>query len=352
MHYSNLIRTEIDPESPGARVDSETPYYQLSIPEVYNTWNFSCRFPDHVELRKYCQHIDKTLNLSNNFKFNSKVVSCEFNIAQSKWTIKTDTGHVAVCKYLILATGLLHKRHSPDWSGLKDYKGTLHHSSFWPEDVNVAGKKVAVIGAGATSVQIVQEVSKRADSLTVFMRRPSYCFPMRQRKVGAEEQECSKASYERLFQQGRLSRTGFPFSRPGCKVFDVTDKERKAHFEETWSRGGFQFTLCNYDDVVLDRNANRHVYDFWAKKVRARISNPIKQELMAPKEPPYWFGTKRSPLENDYYECLDRENVDIVNLKESPIKTFTETGIVTGDGTSRDFDIVILATGFDSFTGS
>lgn len=347
-----LAQNSTDPQSVGARVDSETPYYQLSIPEVYNTWNFSCRFPDHVELRKYCQHIDKTLNLSKDYKFNSKVISCDFDNDQGKWTIRTDSGHVAVCKYLVLATGLLHKKHSPDWPGMKDYKGTVHHSSFWPEDVSVKGKKVAVIGAGATSVQIVQEVAKEADNLTVFMRRPSYCFPMRQRKVGAEEQEYSKVFYERLFQQGRASRTGFPYSTPGCGVFDVTDEEREAHFEETWKRGAFQFTLCNYNDVVLNRKANRVVYDFWAKKIRERITDPVKKDLMAPLEPPYHFGTKRSPLENDYYECLDMKHVDIVNLNDAPIKTFTETGIVTADGVSRDFDIVILATGFDSFTGS
>jgi cation diffusion facilitator CzcD-associated flavoprotein CzcO len=337
---------------PGARVDSETPYYQLSIPEVYNTWNFSCRFPDHKELRKYCEHIDKTLNLSKEYKFNAKVNSCEFNAKHGKWTVKTEAGHVAVCKYLLLATGLLHKRHSPEWPGLKDYKGTVEHTSFWPEDVNVRGKKVAVIGAGATSVQVVQEVAKEADELTMFMRRPSYCFPMKQRKVSEEEQEGWKAFYERLFQQGRLSAAGFPYTRPGKKVFDVTDEEREAHFEKTWNRGAFNFTICGYDDVVLDRKANRVVYDFWAKKVRARMTDPVKQELMAPTKPPYHFSTKRSPLENDYYECLDMKHVDIVNLNNTPIKNFTETGIVTGDGVSRDFDIVILATGFDSFTGS
>ena len=212
---------------PGARVDSETPYYQLSIPEVYNTWNFSCRFPDHKELRQYCQHIDKTLGLSKEYKFNAKVDSCEFNEQRGKWTVKTEAGHVAVCKYLILATGLLHKKYVPDWPGLKDYKGTIEHTSFWPEEASVRGKKVAVIGAGATSVQVVQEVAKEADKLTMFMRRPSYCLPMKQRKISEEESDALKAIYERLFQQGRLSAAGFPYTRPSKKVLDVEQRRKR-----------------------------------------------------------------------------------------------------------------------------
>lgn len=218
--------------------------------------------------------------------------------------------------------------------------------------MSVKGKKVAVIGAGATSVQVVQELAKEADQLTMFMRRPSYCLPMCQRPLSVEEQTGLKPYYQSLFQAGRQSAAGFPSSGPQRSIFDATEEEREAHFEETWRTGGFNFLTQTYNDVLLDKKANRLVYDFWAKKIRARMSDPVKQDLMAPLEPPYWFGTKRNPLEQDYYECLDMKHVEIVDLNATPLKKFYDKGILTEDGKYHEFDVVVLATGFDSFTGS
>lgn len=337
---------------PGARVDSETPFYQLNIPEVYKTWNFSQRFPDHKELRRYMAHIDTTLDLRKDVEFEARVIDASYNKEDGRWTVKTATGSVAIGKYLILATGLLHRRHYPDFPGLNEFKGEVHHSGFWPEDLSVKGKKVAVIGAGATSVQIVQELAKEADHLSMFMRRPSYCLPMQQRAFSEEEQNQWKVYYDRLFAEGRKSRAGFPNTPNSKGVFDVTDEEREKHFEESWKRGAFNYLMLNYNDVVIDKKANRVVYDFWRKKIRARMTDPVKQDLMAPEEPPYWFGTKRTPLEHDYYEMLDKPTVEIIDMNKTPLKTFVPTGMVMEDEKLRDFDMVVLATGFDSFTGS
>jgi cation diffusion facilitator CzcD-associated flavoprotein CzcO len=337
---------------PGARVDSETPFYQLNIPEVYKTWNFSQRFPDHRELRKYVAHIDKTLNLRKDVEFEARVVDVSYDKEEGRWTVTTANGSVATGKYLILATGLLHRRHYPDFPGLNEFKGEIHHSGFWPEDLSVKGKKVAIIGAGATSVQIVQELAKEADHLTMFMRRPSYCLPMGQRAFTEQEQNQWKSYYERLFAEGRKSRAGFPNTPNDRGVFDVSDEERERHFEESWNRGAFNYLMLTYKDVLVDKKANRVVYDFWRKKIRARMTDSVKQDLMAPEEPPYWFGTKRTPLEHDYYEMLDRPNVEIVDLNKNPLKTFVPSGMVMEDEKLKEFDMVVLATGFDSFTGS
>jgi cation diffusion facilitator CzcD-associated flavoprotein CzcO len=336
---------------PGARVDSEFPFYQLSIPEVYRKWDYGLRFPDHKELRQHFAHIDKTLGLRKDVQFDARVNSAEWNEQDGKWTVQTEAGHVARCKYLFLATGLLHRKHYPDFPGLSDFKGAIHHSGFWPEDLDVKGKKVAVIGAGATSVQIVQEVAKEAGQLTMLMRRPSYCIPMQQRKITHEEQAQLKAFYPNLFKAGRASRSGFPSARGGSNVFDVPEKEREELWEEMWNRGAFNF-LFAFEDVAMNLKANRAAYDFWAKKIRSRMNNPAKRDLMAPVDPPYLFGTKRTPLEADYYECLDQDNVEIVNLNQTPLQSFNEKGMVMEDGKQLDFDIVILATGFDSFSGS
>ena len=151
---------------PGARVDSETPFYQLNIPAVYNSWNFSQRFPDHAELRAYMAHVDSVLGLRKDVTFNAHVNSVEWNAATSTWTVRTESGLRASARWLVLATGLLHRTHTPDFPGLAEYGGLLKHSGAWDEGISVKGKKVAIVGAGATSVQIVQEVGKEAEQLT------------------------------------------------------------------------------------------------------------------------------------------------------------------------------------------
>jgi len=335
---------------PGARVDSEWPYYQLNIPEAYRDWQFTERFPGHKELRAYCAHLDKVLDLRKDVQFNAHVVDARWD--DGTWTLKTDQGHIAKSKYLILCTGLLHRRHIPDFPGLSTYQGVIHHTGFWPEDMSVEGKKVAVIGTGATAVQVVQELAKEADHLTVFMRRPSLCLPMGQRPLSSDEQRGWKTYFDAIFREGRKSMAGFPGKNQPIGVFGVSDEERERHFEDIWSRGGFNYLLGNYNDVIIDKASNQKVYEFWAKKMGQRMKDPKKRALMVPPEAPYYFGTKRCPLEQDYYECLDQDNVDIINMNDNPLKTFNESGMLLENNKQLDFDVVVLATGFDSFSGS
>ena len=299
-------------------------------------------------------HVDKVLNLRKDVQFDAHVNDCHWDEKESKWTVKTRQGHIAKCKYLVLCTGLLHRRHLPDFPGITDYKGVLHHTGFWPEDMSTKGKRVGLIGAGATAVQVTQEVAKEADHLTIFMRRPSYCLPMGQRPLSELENRGFQTFYDTLFKAGRKSRAGFPMQPVSEKVFDVSEAEREALWNDTWSRGGFQFLMTQYADYALDAAANKEIYKFWTKKIRERMRPGKKRDLMAPlvEDMPYYFGTKRTPLEQDYYEMVDKDSVDVVNLNDTPIKTFTEKGIKFEDGTEEEFDVMILATGFDSFSGA
>lgn len=333
-------------------MDSESPFYQLNIPAVYETWNFSERFPGHEELRRYMAHIDKTLNLRKDTYFNARVCDCSWDEATSKWTVKTQQGHVATAKYLILATGLLHRTYTPDFPGLKDYKGEVYHTGAWKEDFNAKGKKIGLIGAGATAVQVAQELGKQADEMTVFLRRPSYCLPMEQRKLSEAEQVQMKAFYPTLFRSGRDSLAGFPADRSPYGVQDVTPEEREKAFERGWAAGAFRFTLSGYNDVVTNPESNKIVYDYWRKRVCQRLTDPAKQKLLAPEKAPYYFNTKRVPLEQDYYEVMNQENVGVHDLGAAPLKNFTEKGMLMADDKLYEFDCVVLATGFDSFTGS
>ena len=231
-------------------------FYQLNIPEVYRHWHFNQRFSDHRELRDYMAHIDKVLDLRKDTTFDARVSDASWDQALNKWTIKTQQGHVAQAKYLISCTGLLHRTYTPDFPGLKEYKGEIYHSGAWPEDFEGNGKKIAIIGAGATAVQITQELGKRAKEMTVFLRRPSYCLPMGQRAWTAEEQRAWKTFYPRLFKEGRNSFAGFPCDRQPLGIFDVDEKEREAWFEDVWQRGGFNFALANYNNISIDKDAN------------------------------------------------------------------------------------------------
>lgn len=231
--------------------------YQLNIPEVYRRWHFKERFSDHTELRKYIAHVDKTLDLRKDVFFNARVVDASWDPKANLWTVKTQPGHRAQAKYLMCASGLLHRTFTPDFPGLEDYKGEIYHSAAWPEDFNAQGKKIGLFGAGATAVQITQELGKQANELTVFVRRPSHCLPMRQRKWTEEEQRSLKAFYPALFKAARDSWGGFATAPQPVGAFDVSKEEREAWFEDLWWRGGFNFVLGSYNNILMDKDANR-----------------------------------------------------------------------------------------------
>lgn len=340
---------------PGARVDSEFPTYQLSIQEVYKTWTWSERFPGFAELRKYFEHVDKVLNISKDTTFNAEVVEAHFDRPASRWNVKTKQGHTATAQWLILCTGSTYKRHYPDFPGMDKYRGTLHHSGLWPvQGVNVTGKSIGIIGAGATGVQVVQELTKEAKASTVFIRTPNNAIPMKQRKLNLAEQDALKGFYDSILRvSARNSFGGFPYNAPKTpSASSVSAEEREALYEELYERGGFNLVGGIWADYMFDPTSNRYLYDFWAKKTRARITDPVKRDILAPLEPVHPVMTKRPSLEQDYYECLDKPNVNLVDLNKTPIEAFTESGIKTGDGKQHDFDLVVLATGFDNYTGA
>ncbi|KAK6079011.1 cyclopentanone 1,2-monooxygenase [Seiridium cupressi] len=337
---------------PGARVDSEMPYYQFSMPEVWRNWNWSERFPSGDELAAYFKHVDKTLDLSKDITYSANVIDARWDESVAKWTVKSESGHKAICRYLICATGSSFKPHYPLFKNLDKFQGQLIHSTRWPADAETRNKRVAIVGSGATAVQCTQEIAKEADHLTVYIRTACISLPMFQRSLSEFEQRINKSAYRSIFERCRHTHSGLGYDiRPGS-VFELSVPQREELFEELWNRGGFNFNQANYRDFLVDEKANKLMYEFWAKKTRARLKNPQKAAFLVPEKAPFAFGTKRSSLEQDYYECLDQDNVDIIDLKANPIQEFTETGIVCQDGSERPFDTIVLATGFDAMTGS
>ncbi|GLI80352.1 hypothetical protein PoHVEF18_008706 [Penicillium ochrochloron] len=340
---------------PGARVDSETPAYQFNIPAVWKEWNFSERFPGDEELRRYFQHVDDVLGLSKDTFFNTIVIKTEYNPVSRRWTLQTNTGLTATCKYVIAATGSSYKKHYPQFKGLETFKGTLVHAADYPASLCVKGKRVGVIGNGASGLQIVQTLAKEDCELNVFIRTPCFTVPMRQRSIPPEEAEMMKGYYDGIFDRCYKSASGFAHNTRFQSAHQATPEERKLLFDELWARGGYSFLVSNYYDFLLDEKTNGIFYDYWVQQVRKRMTNPEKMDLVAPLKQHMFIGTKRPSLEQDYYEMIDRSNVTLHNLKQSPIVEFDASGVVTSNGESakhHDLDVVIFATGYDAVTGS
>ncbi|EAT80284.1 hypothetical protein HBH56_096900 [Parastagonospora nodorum] len=341
---------------PGARVDSQWPVYALNIPEIYRKWKWSEHYPGHEEIKRYFRFVGEELGLYRDCVFGETVVDVGWDEGSKSWKVRTEKGLLVHAKHVIACTGFAAKRYFPDWKGLDTFKGEMHHSSFWPKGgVDVKGKKVAVVGTGATGVQIIQEWAKEVGDegkLTVFQRTPQLGFPMQQRKISEEENEEMMAEIEGIMETSRRTRGGFAFdSERVLKTFDHDEEERERYFTNLWEKGGFRFHGMSYSDMLTDEKANDEAYKFWAKKVRARIKDPRKRELLAPLKKPHLLGGKRPSMEQWYYDIFDQPNVDIVDVRANPIEEIVPEGIRTADGTLHEFDTIALATGFDSVTG-
>ncbi|KAI3621181.1 cyclohexanone monooxygenase [Moniliophthora roreri] len=337
---------------PGARVDSHIPLYEFSMPELWKDWTWSERFPSWTELREYFQYMDSKLDLKKDIRFNSRVVSAHFDVTTDQWTVKTADGHEARARFLVLCTGFASKIYIPPIKGLDTFKGIYHHSSQWPEaGLDLRGKRVAVIGTGATGVQIIQEIGPIVEHLTVFQRTPNTCLPMRQAKVDKTMQEKRKSLYLTIFRRRLQTWAGFDYDSFPQNFSSASPEERHLRFEELWERGGFHLVVSNYRDALSNEETNNVVYAFWRDKVRERLNDPEMQEKLAPTVPPHPFAAKRCSLEQNYYEIYNQPNVELVDLQKNAITQITPDGIETSDGVLHQVDVIAFATGFDSITG-
>ena len=223
---------------PGARVDSQYPIYAYSLPEVYEDWNWSSHYPDHVELRAYFEHVDRKLDISKDTVYKTKVVRATFNEDEDYWLLECSTGRTFKARHFIASLGFAAKRYFPDWEGYENFKGIMHHSSFWPrEGVDVRGKKVGVVGTGATGVQITQETARDigdGGSVKMFQRTPNLCCPMNQVFLTEEEQTKDKLRYPELFEQRWQNYNGFLYQFRPEMMFDYTPEERVELFDKLW----------------------------------------------------------------------------------------------------------------------
>jgi len=337
---------------PGARVDSHVPNYEFSMDELWRDWNWTERFPAWDELRRYFAYVDAKLDLSRDVRFDTRVTAARFDADAEQWEIECADGHRSRARFLIPCTGFAAKAYVPDLPGLERFAGPCFHTAHWPQDgLDLTGRRVGVIGTGASGVQVIQEAGNVASQLTVFQRTPNLALPMRQQALDEQTQRAMKAHYPEWFRRRAQSNGGlYDIAADERSALAVSPEERLAAFESAWQKGGFHFWAGTFSDIILNEEANRLAYEFWRDKTRARIDDPVVADKLAPNDPPHPFGTKRPSLEQWYYEVFNQDNVTLVDVRDEPIEEITPTGVRAG---SRDYelDILVLATGFDASTG-
>jgi len=336
---------------PGARVDSDAPIYQLFDKELWSTFTFSERFPGGPELRKYFKHVEKTWNITPDIEYNKGVTGATWDSTGNVWKVLCEDGSVTYCKWLLSCLGAGNRTHIPSFPEVERFKGKVYHTARWPQGgVDMKGKKVAVVGTGASGVQVIQEIGDEVEHLTIYQRTPNLCMPMSQKKLDPQREEEKKKSGWYELALGVCRQTiGATGDFPALKsAMDDTPEQRKKYLDYLWTSGGFKFWQGSYYDLVANPETNAEVYKYWRSRVLERIKNPRKQELLAPAKAPHPWGTKRPSLEQRYYEVVDQDHIDIIDVSTSPIISFGERGLITKEEGEIPVDIVVLATGFDN----
>ena len=336
---------------PGARVDSSGPIYQYSRDDLWPKWQFSELYPAWQEIREYFQYVDEKLGLSRDIRFNRRVTEAEFDPARNRWIVRSNDGSIASARYFVLCTGLGSKPYIPDLPGLSDFAGERHHTALWPQQgLDMAGKRVGVLGTGASGVQVAQEAAGEAAHLTVFQRTPNMALPMRQIKLDDDTIRRMKEKYPEIYHRRTKTFAGSDIDFLAKAGFEASDDDRQATFERLWETGGFAPWVGTFNDIFVNEEVNRAAYKFWRDKTRARINDPAVAEMLAPTEPIHPYGVKRPSLEQHFYEIFNQHNVSLVDLRTAPIERVTRNGIKTAAG-EHDLDVLVLATGFDAVTG-
>ena len=336
---------------PGARFDSESYSYGYSFSkELLQEWDWTEHFAPQPETLRYAGYVADKFDLRQDILFNRKLRRAEWNEATRDWHLTLDTGEQMVAQFLITAIGALSVPTLPRIPGVEDFAGVACHTANWPhEPVSFEGKRVAVLGTGATGIQTIQEVAKTAAQLTVFQRTANWSAPLHNRPITAEEQRTIKASYADIFKHCRENISGFIHNPDPRRGVDVSEQERKEFWEKRYKEPGFGIWVGNFRDLLTNPQTNAWMSEFIADKIRQRVKDPVTAERLIPKN--HGFGTRRLPLESGYFEIYNQPNVELVDLLETPIERITATGIQT---TERDFefDMIIYATGFDALTGA
>lgn len=336
---------------PGARFDSESFTYGYSFSkEVLDEWHWTEQFSPQPETLSYLNFVAEKFGLRKYMQFGCRVESMTFNQETDTWTLQLRDGRKLTTHFVITGVGVLSTPTLPNIEGIETFQGTSFHPFYWPhEPLDLSGKRVAVIGTGATAIQFIPEIAKVASQLTVFQRRPNWAAPLHNGPISTEEMAAIRARYDEIFATCARTPGGFEHEPDRRGFYDVTPAERRELWDRLYNSSGFAIWLRNFAEIFTDETANAEFSNYIADRIRERVKDPLLAEKLIPKD--HGFGIQRVPLETNYFEAYNRDNVELIDSTETPIVRVTASGLCTSDRTF-DFDVIIYATGYDSFTGA
>ncbi len=336
---------------PGARVDSHFPFYQYWFSkELWDESDWKERFPGQVEIEDYLNRVCDKFELRRHITFGTKVTQAKFDDSSGLWTITTDGNEQVTARFLVLNTGGLFDAKIPKISGQERFSGVAVHTSHWPRDqVDLAGKRVAVIGTAATGIQVIQTIAPIVGQLFVMQRTPNYAVAMKNPTIRQDQLLQMRQSYDDLRERAHNSFGGFAYDEMPPLFDEVPDDRREAHLRSIWDDGSLKMWGGTFADSFFNPQAAAYVSEFVRDRIRERVRDPAVAEKLIPTD--YEFGSRRVPLENGYFEAFNRNNVHLVDLREEPITEIDETGIKTATA-HYEVDVIIYATGFDAGIGA
>jgi cation diffusion facilitator CzcD-associated flavoprotein CzcO len=336
---------------PGARFDAESYTYQFFFdPDLVREWRWKEHFGGQPEIEEYLNHVVDRAGLRDHFEFGVDVASAAWDEASRLWTVRSHDGKEYRSRIVITGVGILSEPAFPKIPGGRDaFRGPQPHTGLWPrEGVDIAGKRVAVVGTGSSGIQVIPAIAPDVESMVIFQRTPNWATPLNNSHISDEEYAEILAGIDELHE---LCGHGFGFLHqfPGVSASDHSAEERRAHFEKLYAARGFAKLMTNYPEVFGDLSLNKEFTDFIAEKIRERVNDPATAEKLIPTD--HHYGGKRPPFETDYFEVFNQDNVALVDLREEPIEAVTEEGLRTSER-EYPFDVIIWATGFDAITGT
>ena len=336
---------------PGCRFDSESYTYGYSFsPELLQEWSWSEHFAGQPETLRYLNHVVDRFDLRRHMRFGCRVRAAAFDDATDSWRVELDDGGTLTCRFLVTALGVLSAPTMPRFEGMETFRGPSFHTFWWPhEPLDLRGKRVGVVGTGATGVQVIAAIADQVAELTVFQRRPNWCAPLHNGPISEAEMDRIKATYDEIFDRCARTPGAFLHGPDRRRIAEVPREERLAFWEQLYASPGFGIWLGNFRDVLMDDDANAEFSAFVADKIRARVHDPAVAEKLIPRD--HGFGVQRVPMETRYYEAYNRDNVHLVDLTETPVERVTPAGIRT-TAQDHELDVIVYATGFDAITGS
>lgn len=335
---------------PGARFDSESYTYGYSFSrELLDEWHWQERFSSQPENLRYLNYVADKFNLRHYMRFNAKVENMVWHEAERHWQVQLEQGDTYTARFVITGIGVLSVPTLPRYPGMDKFAGDAFHTYWWPkETVPLQGRRVGVVGTGATGIQVISDIADKVGDLTVFQRRPNWSTPLNNSPISLQEMAEIRARYDEIFANCAQSPNGFEHVPDTRGFWALTHSERVAFWDELYDKPGFAILAGNFPEIFFDEKANREMSEYIAGRIRQRVNDPEVAEKLIPKD--HGFGMQRLPLETRYFEAYNRDNVHLVDIADTPIEGITNTGIQT-TAAHYDLDMIVYATGFDAITG-